>query len=181
MALDSAAMSNPPTKKYMAVINTSLGSMTADLFANLAPVTVNNFVFLANQGYFNGSPFHRIIANFMVQTGDPVHRDGTGGPGYTFQNETVNLKYTPGTLAMARQAALNTNGSQFFIVTGQQASTLTNYTIFGRLTDGQDTTLKNIANVSVGPSPGGEMSKPQQEVDITSITINEVDGAPSTQ
>jgi cyclophilin family peptidyl-prolyl cis-trans isomerase len=172
MSLDAAATAAQPSKKYVATINTSLGSMKADLFANEAPMTVNNFVFLAQQGYYDGSPFHRIIKGFMVQTGDPVKRDGTGGPGYRFQDEPVKRNYERGTLAMAN-AGPNTNGSQFFIVQGTNVNLPKNYTIFGKLTDGLDT-LDKLANVPVGPSPGGEQSKPQQEVDITSITVDEV-------
>jgi peptidylprolyl isomerase len=148
-----------------------MGSMKADLFASEAPITVNNFVFLANQGYYNGSPFHRIIKNFMVQTGDPVNRNGTGGPGYRFQDEPVKRPYERGTLAMAN-AGPNTNGSQFFIVQGTSVNLPPNYTIFGKLTDGLDT-LDKIANVPVGPNPGGEQSKPQTEVEINSITIQQ--------
>ena len=160
-----------PNKRYSATIETTLGSMHADLFANEAPLTVNNFVFLAQQGFYNGAPFHRIIKNFMVQTGDSVNRNGTGGPGYRFQDEPVRRAYERGTLAMAN-AGPNTNGSQFFIVQGTSVNLQPNYTIFGKLTDGLDT-LDKIANVPVGASPGGEASKPQTEVDISSITIGE--------
>jgi cyclophilin family peptidyl-prolyl cis-trans isomerase len=172
MALDAAATAAQPTKKYVATITTTLGSMKADLFANEAPMTVNNFVFLAQQGYYNGSPFHRIIKGFMVQTGDPVKRDGTGGPGYRFNDEPVKRQYEKGTLAMAN-AGPNTNGSQFFIVQGTSVNLPPNYTIFGKLTDGLDT-LDKIADVQVGPSAGGERSKPQQEIDITAVTVDEV-------
>jgi peptidyl-prolyl cis-trans isomerase B (cyclophilin B) len=158
-----------PSKSYSATIETTQGSMKADLFAGEAPITVNNFVFLAQQGFYDGAPFHRIIKNFMVQTGDPVRRDGTGGPGYRFQDEPVKRGYERGTLAMAN-AGPNTNGSQFFIVQGTSVNLPPNYTIFGKLTDGLDT-LDKIANTPVGASPSGEPSKPQTEVDITSITI----------
>jgi len=160
-----------PSKTYSATIETSLGSMKADLFASEAPNTVNNFVFLAQQGFYNGAPFHRIIKGFMVQTGDPVNRNGTGGPGYRFNDEPVKRRYEKGTLAMAN-AGPNTNGSQFFIVQGDNVNLPPNYTIFGKLTDGLDT-LDKIANVPVGASSSGEPSKPQSEVDITSITIQQ--------
>jgi len=107
-----------------------------------------------------------------VQTGDPVKRDGTGGPGYRFNDEPVKRAYEKGTLAMAN-AGPNTNGSQFFIVQGTSVNLPPSYTIFGKLTDGLDT-LDKLADVPVGPSAGGERSKPQQEVDITSVTIDEV-------
>jgi len=160
-----------PSKTYSATIETTDGTMKADLFASEAPMTVNNFVFLAQQGFYDGAPFHRIIKNFMVQTGDPVRRDGTGGPGYRFQDEPVKRAYERGTLAMAN-ARPNTNGSQFFIVQGDNVNLPPNYTIFGKVTDGLDT-LDKIASTPVGPSPGGEPSKPQSEVDITNITIQE--------
>jgi peptidylprolyl isomerase len=165
------AMQIDPKKHYAATINTSQGSMKADLFADEAPLTVNNFVFLARQGFYENSPFHRIIKDFMVQTGDPVNRNGTGGPGYRFQDEPVKRPYERGTLAMAN-AGPNTNGSQFFIVTGNNVQLPPNYTIFGKLSDGFDT-LDKIANTPVGPSSSGERSKPQSEVTINSVSIDE--------
>ena len=160
-----------PSKRYAATIDTTHGSMKADLFASEAPKTVNNFVFLARQGFYSGAPFHRIIKGFMVQTGDSVNRNGTGGPGYRFEDEPVKRSYERGTLAMAN-AGPNTNGSQFFIVQGTSVNLPPNYTIFGKLSDGLET-LDKIANVPVGPSPSGESSKPQTEVDITSISVSE--------
>jgi peptidylprolyl isomerase len=165
------AMQIDPKKKYAATIDTSMGSMKADLFADEAPITVNNFVFLARQGYYDGAPFHRIMKDFMVQTGDPVNRNGTGGPGYKFNDEPVKRTYERGTLAMAN-AGPNTNGSQFFIVHGMSVGLPPNYTIFGKLSDGVDT-LDKIANVAVGPSSGGERSKPQTEITITTVKIDE--------
>ena len=164
-------MSIDPKKHYTATIDTSMGSMKADLFADEAPITVNNFVFLARQCYYDTSPFHRIIKDFMVQTGDPVNRNGTGGPGYRFQDEPVKRSYERGTLAMAN-AGPNTNGSQFFIVHGSSVQLPPNYTIFGKLTDGLDT-LDKIANVAVGASPSGERSKPQSDITINSVKIDE--------
>ena len=104
--------------KYTATFRTNCGDITVDLFADQAPVTVNNFVFLAREGYYNGIIFHRVIPNFMIQGGDPSG-SGTGGPGYQFQDEFVgSLNFAnPGTLAMAN-AGPNTNGSQFFITVG---------------------------------------------------------------
>src|SRR5258708_24063899 len=102
------------SKKYSATIDTSLGTMKAELYVADAPMTVNNFVFLARQGFYDGVTFHRVIPNFMAQTGDPTGT-GTGGPGYRFNDEPVKRKYERGTLAMAN-AGPNTNGSQFFIV-----------------------------------------------------------------
>ena len=157
-----------PAKHYSATIDTSLGTMQADLFASEAPITVNNFVFLARQGYYDGVTFHRVIANFMVQTGDPTGT-GTGGPGYRFNDEPVTRKYERGTLAMAN-AGPNTNGSQFFIV-HKDYPLPPNYTIFGKLTDGFDT-LDKIATTPTGPGRGGP-DTPRTPVTISTITISE--------
>jgi len=105
-----------PSKSYTATIKTNKGVIELELFADKAPITVNNFVFLARDGYYDGITFHRVIDNFMVQTGDP-RGDGRGGPGYKFSDEAsaLQLKHEgPGTLSMAN-AGPNTNGSQFFI------------------------------------------------------------------
>ena len=136
-----------PAKKYTATIDTNQGTMKADLFASDAPNTVNNFVFLARDGYYDSVPFHRVIPDFMVQTGDPTGT-GTGGPGYRFNDEPVTRNYDRGTLAMAN-AGPNTNGSQFFIV-HKDYPLPKNYTIFGKVTDGLDT-LDKIATTPTGP------------------------------
>ena len=156
------AMEIDKNKTYTATIDTSLGTMKAELFAADAPMTVNNFVFLARQGYYDGVTFHRVIANFMVQTGDPTGT-GTGGPGYRFNDEPVSRKYERGTLAMAN-AGPNTNGSQFFIV-HKDYPLPPNYTIFGKLTDGLDT-LDKIATTPTGPGRGGN------DTPRTTVTIN---------
>jgi len=155
-------------KKYTATIDTSQGTMKADLFAADAPLTVNNFVFLARQGYYDGVTFHRVINNFMVQTGDPTGT-GTGGPGYRFNDEPVTRNYDRGTLAMAN-AGPNTNGSQFFIV-HKDYPLPKNYTIFGKVTDGLDT-LDKIATTPTGPGQGGN-DTPKSPISINSITIEE--------
>ncbi len=158
-----------PNKTYAATIDTSLGTMKAELYAKDAPVTVNNFVFLARQGFYDGVTFHRVIKNFMAQTGDPTGT-GTGGPGYKFQDEPVKRPYTRGTLAMAN-AGPNTNGSQFFIV-HKDYPLPPNYTIFGKVTDGLDT-LDKIADAPTGPGRGGP-NTPKTEIRITSIDIEEM-------
>src|SRR5215204_5507206 len=148
-------MSIDPNKTYTAVIKTSLGDMTAELYPKDAPNTVNNFVFLSKEGFYNGVIFHRIIKEFMVQTGDP-RGTGTGGPGYQFADELKGpQKYEKGTLAMAN-AGPNTQGSQFFICHGARAESLPkNYTIFGKVTTGLDV-LDKIAAVQVRAGPSGE-------------------------
>jgi peptidylprolyl isomerase len=158
--------------KYTATIQTSQGEMKADLFSKDAPNTVNNFVFLAKEKFYDGVIFHRIISGFMVQTGDPTGT-GTGGPGYRFADELSTPQgYERGTLAMAN-AGPNTQGSQFFICHADLSGRLPkNYTVFGKVTQGLDV-LDAIASTPVGPSPQGERSKPQVEVKITSITIEE--------
>ena len=160
------------SKKYTATIKTSLGDMTADLFVGDAPQTANNFVFLAREGFYDGVIFHRIIREFMVQTGDPTGT-GRGGPGYRFKDElTGPHKYTKGTLAMAN-AGPNTQGSQFFICHGTGAERLPhNYTIFGRVTDGLDV-LDKIAGVQVRVGPSGEPSSPVEPPVIESVEITE--------
>src|SRR4051794_2077882 len=154
------AMALDPAAKYTATIKTSKGEMKADLFAADAPNTVNNFVFLARENFYDDVPFHRIIKDFMVQTGDPTGT-GMGGPGYKFSDELKGPQsYEKGTLAMAN-AGPNTQGSQFFICHADLAGRLPkNYTIFGKVTDGMDV-VDAIANSPVGPSPQGERSKPQ--------------------
>ncbi len=126
-----------PTAKYSAVIRTSMGNMEIELFAERAPVTVNNFIFLANDGYYDGIIFHRVIPDFMIQAGDPTGT-GRGGPGYKFQDEfAASLIFDePGKLAMANSGP-NTNGSQFFVTTVPTPHLNGAHTIFGRMTQGQ--------------------------------------------
>ncbi len=162
-------MAIDPAKTYTATLNTSEGAITIELFPAEAPQTVNNFVFLAREGYYDGVPFHRIMKGFMIQTGDPTGT-GRGGPGYRFADEPVQRRYTKGIVAMAN-AGPNTNGSQFFIVHGADAGLPPSYTIFGRVREGLDVVDK-IAATPVSSS-GGEASKPQREVRIESAQIVE--------
>src|SRR3954451_13117382 len=128
MAIDTA-------HKYTATIETSAGTMTAELFTTDAPNTVNNFVFLAREGFYDGVIFHRVVPGFVIQGGDPTGT-GTGGPGYRFPAEPVQGKYEVGSVAMAN-AGPNTNGSQFFICDGAQCTTLPpRYNLFGKVTAG---------------------------------------------
>ncbi|MEM8860378.1 MAG: peptidylprolyl isomerase [Chloroflexota bacterium] len=125
-------------KSYQAIIRTEKGDMTFQLYASNAPVTVNNFVFLANEGFYDGTMFHRVILNFMVQGGDPSG-SGRGGPGYRFKDEFApTLRFTKrGLLAMAN-AGPGTNGSQFFITHVPTPHLNNRHTIFGELIDGDD-------------------------------------------
>jgi peptidylprolyl isomerase len=159
-------------KTYTATIKTSLGEMTAELYAKDAPNTVNNFVFLSKEGFYDGVIFHRVIKEFMVQTGDP-QGTGMGGPGYKFNDELTGPQtYQKGTLAMAN-AGPNTQGSQFFICHGSRAETLPKrYSIFGKVTAGMDV-LDKIAGVAVRPSANGENSAPVEPPKIDTIQIGE--------
>jgi cyclophilin family peptidyl-prolyl cis-trans isomerase len=163
-------MSIDVTKTYTASIKTSQGDITVELFAADTPITVNNFVFLARDGFYDNGGFHRVIKDFMVQGGCPKG-DGTGGPGYRFADETVTRQYVRGTLAMAN-AGPNTNGSQFFIVHGDNVGLPPNYTIFGMLTEGSEV-LDALANVEVARGGGGESSRPQERQVIETIQITE--------
>ncbi|KIL39524.1 peptidylprolyl isomerase [Gordoniibacillus kamchatkensis] len=169
------AMQIDTNKSYEAEVTTSKGTFTIQLFAKDAPKTVNNFVFLSKQGFYDGVIFHRIIKTFMVQTGDP-NGNGTGGPGYKFDDEKTPYKnYEPGIVAMAN-AGPNTNGSQFFICTGSDAAASLNprpnYTVFGKVSKGMDVVQK-IADTPVQPSPRGELSSPTEKVTINSVKIIE--------
>jgi len=157
------------SKSYSATFETTEGSIEVELFVNDAPNTVNNFVFLARDGFYEGVIFHRILSGFMVQSGDPTGT-GAGGPGYRFKDETVTKDYLRGTLAMAN-AGPNTNGSQFFIM-HQDTPLPKNYTIFGIVRNGI-TVIDALAGTEVSMSPNGEMSKPVSPPIITSITITE--------
>ena len=120
-----------------ATLHTNHGAIAVELFDNEAPKTVENFLKLAGDGFYDGVTFHRVIPDFMIQGGDPTGT-GTGGPGYTFEDEINEHKVERGALAMAN-AGPNTNGSQFFIVTTEAASWLDGkHTVFGRVTDGME-------------------------------------------
>lgn len=162
-------MTIDPTKTITATMVTTKGTMVFQLFPKEAPKTVNNFVFLSKDSFYNSVIFHRIIKGFMVQSGDPTGT-GAGSPGYSFPDEPVTRQYVRGTLAMAN-AGPNTNGSQFFIV-HQDTPLPPNYTIFGILTQGFDV-LDAIAGVPVTSSASGELSKPVQSPSIIRIDISE--------
>jgi cyclophilin family peptidyl-prolyl cis-trans isomerase len=128
-----------PNKRYEAVFHTDKGDFTVELFAKEAPITVNNFVFLAREGFFDGTTFHRVIRGFMAQGGDPTGT-GTGGPGYRFNDErgALALKHDrAGILSMAN-AGPNTNGSQFFITFGPTPHLNGKHGVFGRVVSGME-------------------------------------------
>jgi peptidyl-prolyl cis-trans isomerase B (cyclophilin B) len=125
-------------KTYKVSMETSKGTMELELYPEHAPKTVNNFVFLVKEGYYDGVSFHRVISNFMIQGGDPTG-SGRGGPGYRFEDEFANnpLKHERGVISMAN-AGPNTNGSQFFITHAPQPHLDGNHTVFGKVVTGLD-------------------------------------------
>ena len=135
------AMEIDPKMKYTATIATVKGTIELDLYPEHAPKTVNSFVFLARQGFYDGVSFHRVIPNFVIQGGDPTGT-GSGGPGYRFEDEVVGnpLKHETGVISMAN-AGPNTNGSQFFITRSPQPHLNGKHTVFGKVTRGQEVVL----------------------------------------
>ncbi len=127
-----------PKKKYTILMNTNKGIIEIELYPEHAPKTVNNFVFLAKEGYYDGVSFHRVISDFMIQGGDPTGT-GRGGPGYKFEDEFKNnpLKHERCVISMAN-AGPNTNGSQFFITHSPQPHLNGKHTVFGKVINGQD-------------------------------------------
>lgn len=163
-------MTIDPNADFIANIQTNRGIITIELFAYEAPHTVNNFVFLAREGFYDGVAFHRVIRGFMIQTGDPTGTGG-GGPGYQFDDEPVTRSYSQGIVAMANGGP-NTNGSQFFIVHGTEVAMPPNYTIFGRVTQGLDT-VDTLASTPVRISPQGELSSPTEVLLVETIEVFE--------
>ena len=160
------AMSIDPNKEYTATFEVEgKGSFTVKLFAKEAPITVNNFVFLARDGYYTGTIFHRVISGFMAQGGDPTGT-GMGGPGYKFQDEFApTLKHTkPGILSMAN-AGPGTNGSQFFITFGPTPHLDNKHSIFGEVSEGMDIVNKITIRDPQGSRQPGDK--------IASLTITE--------
>lgn len=165
------AMAIDANKTYTATLETSAGTITVDFYPKDAPNTVNNFVCLARAGYYDGTPFHRIIDGFVIQGGDPTGT-GAGGPGYKFADEPITREYLKGTLAMAN-AGPNTNGSQFFICTDNLQGKLgKNYTIFGQVTGGMDV-IDKLNKTPVQASRSGERSSPINPVTLIKATITE--------
>jgi cyclophilin family peptidyl-prolyl cis-trans isomerase len=155
-----------PSKTYTAVMDTSMGTMTIELDAENAPITVNNFVFLARYHYYDSIIFHRVIQGFVAQGGDP-EGSGRGGPGYRFEDEAVTKPYELGSLAMAN-AGPNTNGSQFFLISGPSGVRLPpQYNHFGKVVEGLDV-VDAIEKVPTGPG-----DRPREDVVINSVTITE--------
>ncbi len=175
---DQKYSSAPPmtldtSKTYTATVKTTAGTFDIALDATTAPQTVNNFVFLANKGYYHCVIFHRVIPGFMDQTGDPTGK-GTGGPGYTIPDEypskaaNPSAQYPLGSVAMANTGQPNTGGSQFFIVAGAEGESLANtYTLFGTVTSGM-----NVVN-TINQQGSQQGVPPDVTQRILSVTVNE--------
>ena len=164
------AMQIDPERTYTATLETNKGEIQIEFFPQDAPQTVNNFVCLAQDGYYDGTPFHRIVSGFVIQGGDPTGT-GAGGPGYQFRDEPVVKDYERGTLAMAN-AGPNTNGSQFFIVLEDLRGKLPkNYTIFGKVTEGLDI-VDAIAKTPTSVGRSGEKSTPTEPVTLERVTVS---------
>lgn len=159
-------------KDTIVTMKTSMGDITIKLYASDSPKTVANFVKLAKEGFYNGTKFHRVIKDFMIQGGDPQSKDdtkmslwGTGGPGYAFADEFNSHKLVKGSLAMANSGP-NTNGSQFFIVTADATPWLDGkHTNFGMVTSGMDVVMK------IGTTPTGASDRPVTPVVVNSISV----------
>ena len=147
------------------------GTIEAELYPHIAPNTVNNFIYLANSGFYNNLTFHRVIKNFMIQGGDP-NGDGTGGPGYNIKGEFTNnkfkndLKHTEGVLSMARSQSKNSAGSQFFIMTTDSPHLDGQYASFGKVISGMDI-VHMIENVETSSN-----DKPVKDIVIESIKVD---------
>jgi cyclophilin family peptidyl-prolyl cis-trans isomerase len=153
-------------KQYLATMDTSQGTIKLELFADQTPITVNNFVYLARQGFYDNLTFHRVIPDFMIQGGCPKG-DGTGSPGYQFQDEDNPAPLVKGSLAMANSGP-NTNGSQFFIVTADATPWLDGkHTHFGKVVTGMDVVEK------IEQTKTGMRDKPVKPIIIESVTIEE--------
>jgi cyclophilin family peptidyl-prolyl cis-trans isomerase len=149
-----------------ATLQTNHGAIAVELFDEDAPKTVDNFMKLARDGFYDGVIFHRVIPDFMIQGGDPTGT-GSGGPGYTFEDEINDHKVERGALAMAN-AGPDTNGSQFFVVTTQAAPWLDGkHTVFGRVTEGMDV-VDGISEVETGAN-----DKPREPVTIERVELSD--------
>ena len=172
-----AADDAKPAAKEVAVIKTAAGEMVIEFWPDVAPKTVENFITLAKKGFYDGTAFHRIIKDFMIQGGDPKTKDaaledewGTGDPGYKIKAEFNDRKHEPGVISMARGSNPDSAGCQFFICLGSPSFLDGKYTAFGKVIKGEDV-LKKLGETPVGASRGGEASKPKERVNVVSIKI----------
>lgn len=161
------------TEQTQAIFTTNYGSFTLELYPDKAPKTVENFIKLSQDGFYNNTKFHRVIADFMIQGGDPLSKDdskmamwGSGGPGYTFEDEQNDVALVQGVFAMAN-AGPNTNGSQFFIITAESTPWLQGkHTGFGKVVSGMDVVMK------IGAVATGQGDRPVDPVIVQSVIVN---------
>ncbi|TSA31543.1 MAG: peptidylprolyl isomerase [Opitutales bacterium] len=179
-ALTLTACGGSPSSKTMnestaprAIIHTTAGDMTVEFWPEVAPRTVDNFLKLSREGFYDKTAFHRIIKGFMIQGGCPNTKPGgkgqpgTGSPGYQIKAEFNNRSHTKGVLSMARSADPDSAGSQFFICHGNASFLNNKYTAFGKVISGEDV-LEKIANI---PCVGPENSTPTQRIEVTSVEV----------
>ena len=156
-----------------AIIHTTAGDLTLEFWPDVAPRTVDNFLKLARENFYNGTAFHRIIKGFMIQGGCPNSKQGargmpgTGGPGYQIKAEFNNRSHVKGVISMARSQDVNSAGSQFFICHADAAFLNNNYTAFGKLVDGE----KVLDQIAATPCTGPERSSPTVRIEITSVEV----------
>lgn len=167
----------PVITNEVAVIKTTEGEMVVEFWSDVAPKTVENFKNLAKKSFYDGTAFHRIIKDFMIQGGDPLTKDlnaearwGTGDPGYKIKAEFNDRQHVKGVLSMARSANPDSAGSQFFICLGRAPHLDRQYTAFGKVVKGEDV-LEKIGNTPVGPSSMGENSRPKKRIEVQSVKI----------
>jgi cyclophilin family peptidyl-prolyl cis-trans isomerase len=168
---DPPKMTIDPDGTYVAKLATTDGLIGVELLPKVAPNAVNNFVFLAREGFYDKVPIHRNVPGFMMQSGDPTGT-GLGGPGYDLTDDPVpaDMKYTKGVVAMANSGAPNSGGSQFFIM-HDEVPLPPNYSIFGRVVEGLDV-LDKIAARRVVDNGQGEQSKPVEQIGIQTVTVD---------
>jgi len=183
-ALTLTACGGSPSSKTMnestaprAIIHTTAGDMTVEFWPEVAPRTVDNFLKLSREGFYDKTAFHRIIKGFMIQGGCPNTKPGgkgqpgTGSPGYQIKAEFNNRSHTKGVLSMARSADPDSAGSQFFICHGNASFLNNKYTAFGKVISGEDV-LEKIANIPcVAAHEGAEVSTPTQRIEVTSVEV----------
>ena len=158
-----------------AIITTALGEIVVEFWPDVAPKTVESFKKLANEGFYDGTAFHRIVKGFMIQGGDPLSKTddphvGTGGPGFTIPGEFNDKPHVRGVMSMARSEDPDSAGSQFFICLADARFLDRKYTAFGRMIRGDDV-LEAISDTPTVAGPGGEKSKPATRVGVESVKI----------
>jgi len=163
--------------KEVAVLETSAGEITIEFWTDVAPETVKNFIKLSKEGFYDGTAFHRIMKDFMIQGGDPKSKDaalesqwGTGDPGYKIKAEFNDRKHVKGVISMARSANPDSAGCQFFICLAPAPFLDRQYTGFGKVIKGEDVLVK-LGETEVKMSPGGEPSKPVKRIELKSVKI----------